>query len=861
MPFQPGARIGAYEITVAIGAGGMGEVYRARDTSLNRDVAIKVLPEAVADDADRLARFQREAEFLATLNHTNIAQVYGLEKSGATPAIVMELVEGPTLADRIRNGPIPAEEALPIAHQIAEALEAAHERGVIHRDLKPANIKVRDDGTVKVLDFGLAKALDAGARDGQTAGPSDPGPTMTSPAPTEVGVVLGTAAYMAPEQARGKPVDRRVDIWAFGCVLYEMLAGARAFDGGTLTDVLAAVVTKEPDWQKLPVDTPDSVRRLLRWCLEKNARKRLRDAGDASLLLDESSEDLRQAPAADVRPARRRLLAPVVAAALLAGTVLGWGIGSRESGLPTASDVDFRRLTFARGMMRSARFAPDGQTIVYGAAWDGPPIKLYLVRVDAPESTPIALPPAELLAVSATGEMAVSIGHAYDGWVGDGTLARTSLLGGSPREILEHVRIADWSPDGTELAIVRRVEGVDQLEFPVGTVLRKTAGYFGDVRFSPDGRLIAFTEHPVYLDDRGDLATVDLSGRMTTLQSGFASIRGLAWAPGGTEIWFTAFDGRNTALFASDLDGRRRVVHPTISDIELFDIAPDGRILLGGQNPQKQAQALLAGFTEPRNLVIPGESSMARALAPDGRSVLVSNQLTRGYETYLVRSDRPGATRLSSGDAMGISPDGNWGLSMAADARSLFLSPLGAGQTRTISAPDGISFEGQPAWLPDSRRLVVLGRRETEESRAFVYDLADGTIRAFGAPGVMWQFRIAPPVSPDGKFVVLRDAQGTPMRWPIDGGDPLPIPGLTAEDIPMAWYEDGRALFVGTRTVPMPISRLDLSTGRRTAWMTITPADPAGLRLVAATITPDGKYWALSTGKLLTTLFVVSGLR
>jgi serine/threonine protein kinase len=282
-----GKRIGVYEVVARLGEGGMGEVYRAADTSLGREVAIKVLPAPVAADAERLARFDREARTLAALNHPNIAAVYGLERSAGPTALVMELVDGPTLADTIAQGPIPLDEALAIAKQIADALEAAHERAIVHRDLKPANIKRRADGTVKVLDFGLAKALDPAAAT-STSGASAP-PTITSPAlMTGVGMILGTAAYMSPEQARAKPVDRRADIWAFGAVLYEMLTGRRAFPGDEITDTIVLVITKDPDWTALPAATPTAVRRLLRRCLEKDPKRRLADMADARLEIDAS---------------------------------------------------------------------------------------------------------------------------------------------------------------------------------------------------------------------------------------------------------------------------------------------------------------------------------------------------------------------------------------------------------------------------------------------------------------------------------------------------------------------------------------------------------------------------------------------
>jgi serine/threonine protein kinase len=282
MALSPGTRLGPYQVTAQIGVGGMGEVYQATDTKLKRQVAIKVLPASVAADAERLARFQREAEVLASLNHPNIAAIYGLEDADGTKALVMELVEGPTLADRIADGAIPVDEALPIAKQIAEALEAAHEQGIIHRDLKPANIKLRPDGTVKVLDFGLAKAM-------EPVGAMPPGqsqlPTITTPAMTQAGMILGTVAYMSPEQAKGHPVDKRSDIWAFGAVLFEMLCGRRAFEGEDVSDTMASVLKGDTNWSALPSSVPPMIVAVLRRCLARDRRERARDIGDVQLAL------------------------------------------------------------------------------------------------------------------------------------------------------------------------------------------------------------------------------------------------------------------------------------------------------------------------------------------------------------------------------------------------------------------------------------------------------------------------------------------------------------------------------------------------------------------------------------------------
>ncbi len=855
MNLTPGLSLLHFRLVDKIGEGGMGEVWRAVDTTLDREVAIKVLPPAFAEEPERMARFEREAKVLASLNHPNIAAIYGFPDAGGVRFLAMELVRGEDLSQVLARGPMPVRDALDAGRQIAAALETAHDSGVIHRDLKPANVKRTPEGQLKVLDFGLAKALESAAPASERLA------TVTS-AGTVAGMILGTASYMSPEQARGQVVDRRTDLWAFGCVLYEMLTGAKVFDGPTITDVLAAVVTGEPDWEKLPATCPASTRRLLRRCLEKDPKRRLRDAGDASLFLDDAAEDEKPAPVEPVRTARTPVLAAIALVAIVAAGATGWWLAHRDSGAEAASGVAFHRVTFSRGMMRTARFAPDGRTIVYGASWDGPPVKLYLARVESPDATPIALPPAELLSISKAGEMAVALGLAYAGWMGEGTLARTSLLGGSPREVLERVRAADWSPDGSELAIVRRVDGFDQLEYPVGTILDKTTGYIADIRISQDGERIAFTDHPSYADDRGDVAVVDRSGHKTTLAADFGSVRGLAFSPGSQEVWFTGARGNDEfALRAVDLAGHERVIYPSITPIELFDVAADGRVLLGSNRPERQALALLFGFTEARPLIVSGESSMARAIAADGRAALVINNLPKDYETYLVRADRPGATRLSAGEGMAISPDGSLALVQPADAKSIIVSPLGMGPTRTIPNPDGISYESIPVWLPDGKRVVVAGRRGSEPSRGFVCDVASGAAKPFGAPGVNWTFFGAPPVSPDGRYVVLQDANGTPTRWPIDGGEPLPIPGLGPDDIPLAWTDDGAALFSGGSSIPIPIVRLDLATGSRTPWLTIAPTDSAGLRYATVAITSNGKYWVLSTAKLLTDLYVVDGLK
>ena len=449
MSLDPGTRLGPYEIGSQIGAGGMGEVYRARDTKLDREVAIKVLPEEFASDAERLARFEREAKLLASLNHSNIAGIYGFEEQDGVSALALELVEGPTLAERIAQGPIPVEEAIAIAKQIAEALEAGHEAGVIHRDLKPANIKLREDGTVKVLDYGLAKTLDGNVVNRPESELSQ-SPTLTREG-TQVGVVLGTAAYMSPEQARGKRVDNRADIWAFGVCLFEALSGKKPFDGETVTDVLAAVVNTAPRWESLPDKTPAGVRRLLHRCLRKDARERLHHAADVRIELGESSWQEAQETTVRGSP----LLPAAIAVALVALAVAIWS--SLRAPAERVSDIVRATITIGEGVgvgtqsfSSAIAISPDGRHLAYVAFGPGVPPQLYLRAMDSLESRVVAT--GEQVGGGSTGAAApfFSPDGTWLGFAGRGSLMRVAVSGGAPVPItdIQGARGASWGSDG-----------------------------------------------------------------------------------------------------------------------------------------------------------------------------------------------------------------------------------------------------------------------------------------------------------------------------------------------------------------------------------------------------------------------------
>jgi len=829
----------------------MGEVYRATDTKLDREVAIKVLPGEWAQDRERLARFEREAKLLASLNHPNIAHVYGfesatLEDGSAAHFLAMELVEGEDLAERLKRGPIPVDEALAIATQIAEALEQAHEHGIVHRDLKPANVKITPDGRAKVLDFGLAKAY-AGEASGSSSDLSQ-SPTLAH-AGTQAGLLLGTAAYMSPEQARGRPVDRRSDIWAFGAVLYEMLTGKPLFAGETITD--------EP------------IQRLLRRCLTRDPRQRLQAIAEARIALEAPSHATTVVPGQVMHAVRGRSRRPLVWATLLAsGLLLGYVVGRRsQGGAPSGSaEIHFERLSFGHGTIWAARFAPDGDTVLYSAAWDGNPIRTYLTRLDTPDSNPLSLPDAHLLSVSPTGELAVSLDHRFDGWMGEGTLARVPLLGGGARPLLEGVREADWAPDGSGLAVVRRVAGRERLEFPIGNVLYETGGWISHIRFSAKGDRIAYADHPIWSDDVGSVAVVDLRGQRKNLtEFSGDSVRGIAWSPSGDEVWFTTrkVTENVNAIRGVGMTGRQRTLFSGLARVVLYDVSRSGRVLLGDETTDRRVEARVAGSDEPRDFTLPRENTSGGLVSEDGRLVLVAETSGQTYSSYLWRTDGSPPVRLGEGYARALSPDARWVLCLTPEAEPrILLQPIGVGEPRVVPNPTAIQID-LADWTPDGKALVAFGSAPGERSRGWVLD-PDGKTppRAFTPEGVGITANASTLViSPDGSRVVGPDRKGGYASYPLAGGTAESIPGLAEPDLPLQWAADGKALFVARPGEPVwEVRRLDLATGAEAPWTTIAAGERAGLRLSALYLARNGRFWARSYARLLVDLYVAEGM-
>jgi Tol biopolymer transport system component len=857
-----GSRLGPYEILAPIGAGGMGEVYRARDPRLGRDVAIKVLPASFSADADRLRRFEQEARAAGILNHPNITAVLDIGEHEGAPYVVQELLEGETLRQALAGGRLSPRTAIEHAVQIAHGLAAAHEKGIVHRDLKPENIFVTKDGRVKILDFGLAKLTHA--EEGSSGGTNLP----TAAGGTEPGVVLGTLGYMSPEQVKGRPADSRSDIFSFGAILYEMLSGHRAFHGDSAAETMSAILREEPpDLSVTNQSVPPGLDRIVRHCIEKNPEQRFQSARDLAFdlgaLSGVSATGRLEALTAPDRSAARKRLLPIAAALALAAATLaaGYFLGLRKG---TAPPPAFHQLTFRRGAIWGARLGADGKSILYSASWDGKPTEIYVSHPESPESRAFGVAATDVLAVSPSGELAVTVNADFDtAFTRAGTLARVGATGGAPRELLEKVEFADWSPDGRELAIVRAVKRRTRLEFPAGKVLYETAGWIGNPRFSPKGDRIAFLDHPVVNDDGGSVAVVDLFGKKTTVSPVYASAVGLAWSPGGGEVWFTAAEvGGNRGLHAVTLSGRRRTLARVTGLLTLHDVSRDGRVLL---TQDLNRVGLIAGSAAADDTDLTWlDWSLIADLSSDGRTVLFSEPGEGGgpgYSVYLRQISASAAVRLGEGSGQSISPDGKQILALVHPTaeQSLISYPTGAGESRVVS-PAGFQVRFA-AWMPDGRRILMNAVEPGHDARAYMIDAAGGKPRVFLPEGYR-----SGPVSTDGKHVVARGPEGRFYVCPVDGGDPVPIAGISQDaDSVLGWGSGDRSIYVrrgSSTSLPARIVRIDLATGHEEKWRDLLPADAAGLNsIVGVKVTPDGTRYAYSYYRSLSNLYLAEGLR